>query len=405
MALKRTNKDAVKQSLGKRLVIFVSVTVIGFSFSLLSALNKLDSSDHKADLAALNLLTQFEKRPVERSLNSEQELRGWLEKTKKQISDKNLAARKQLIKWLEATGVKKEEVTRQKGQRPQEFSATEFELASDDRNILQRKQIDQGYGQMSYRYVLATRQTVDDHLQRLNVLFVPRKLVVATDIVNEQLREPAARPNLPLQGFSLVDGQFILRFHMTIAAGQSAVVETSDMHFTAAVEKVEIPSIAEVTMAGVGTLKRLYKDNRRTRRLAAVYGDLTLVSARSLASEYAVKSYKEIELLGFTFSTHRFPLALAVILTIVSLGNFLTVRTARRERLAIITDVTNESVFDILLHTLGVRVVVWMIIPILAIWLALPPFPLVLFEKAFLGLASLVILILGWRTVADSATL
>jgi hypothetical protein len=153
-----------------------------------------------------------------------------------------------------------------------------------------------------------------------------------------------------------------------------------------------------------GELEALFNTDWRKARLGGLYGLLPIEEAKSIASKGLTDAYQSISIFGFSFSTRLFPYAVLVCMTMAILVTWITIGSANRESLRILTDFSDPDVMDLLMDYYVGRVILWAILPPLAIVASLPPVPIGVYQRSALIVATVVLAVAGLFCVLRSRT-
>src|SRR5262249_30827121 len=173
----------------------------------------------------------------------------------------------------------------------------------------------------------------------------------------------------------------------------------------------QVPTTVQV-VNGVSLLSLIREDQRcqnqapydavELDRIRSIYGALDSAIARNVITDGILREYKDVNLLGFTFSSRRYFEALLVVSLLVIIGIFSTVQAARGAKLTVITGEETEDFTDIFVRSPLLRFFLWVVSIPVAIWLALPPFAISAAESyiVLVGIALLALLglIAFWRS-------
>jgi hypothetical protein len=143
------------------------------------------------------------------------------------------------------------------------------------------------------------------------------------------------------------------------------------------------------------SIRSLYEASDRKSYLRQMYGHLPMSSAVALANDGLTQAYRSASLFGFTFSTRRLPFAVLAFVATALLGTLVTLHTARRRRISLLADLTDEYALDVLLANLPARLVIWIVFPLSAVWAAVPLVPLSDAESRCLNAGVLLVFLLG----------
>ncbi len=158
------------------------------------------------------------------------------------------------------------------------------------------------------------------------------------------------------------------------------------------------PSLLEVSdpaRSANGPLLKLSDSPDRVAYLRRAYGHLPLDHASSLASEGLAQAYRSLSLFGFQFSTRRFPVAVLLCMIVALWQTLAALVVARRRQLPVLEQIADESAVEMLVSSRTLRVLLWVVLPLSAVWAALPLVPLSSHELTWLTIGSVVLACLG----------
>jgi hypothetical protein len=190
------------------------------------------------------------------------------------------------------------------------------------------------------------------------------------------------------------EGVVVLRFVVGAhgSGPQSLENKTKDVEVRVLYETVPGVSTAEFQGVATPSLNSLASDRALVDSLVQSFGDLPVRDARSLVSARALDSLQRVTVLGFSISRRELPLAIFLLQLLVVAGIFRTATEAAVRGLDISGGTETDSAFELLLGRRA-RFITWVLLPPVAVGLALPPFPLSWGEYA---LATGGALLLGW---------
>lgn len=111
-------------------------------------------------------------------------------------------------------------------------------------------------------------------------------------------------------------------------------------------------------------------------RLLTAYGGLKFGLAEQVLAEEYVRTYQSVDVFGFSISTRRYPFAILALMLVSTWVIAWTVETARQSKRRILSDVHDVDVVDSLLDFQLMRIALWVVLPVISVWAALPLFPL-----------------------------
>jgi len=170
------------------------------------------------------------------------------------------------------------------------------------------------------------------------------------------------------------------------------------VHIPVETAKFTGPSLLEVSdpsRSANEPLLQLAGLNERVSYLRRAYGHLPLEQATSLASEGLAQAYRSLSLFGFQFSTRRFPLAVVVCLAVALWLTLAALISARRRKLDVLRHIEDQSAVEMLVSNRYLRTLLWVVLPLSAVWSSLPLVPLPPHELLWLAFGSAVLIGLG----------
>jgi hypothetical protein len=142
-------------------------------------------------------------------------------------------------------------------------------------------------------------------------------------------------------------------------------------------------------------LEELVADPARANRLAAKYGLLEAVDAQAIVRGSLNHSYESIGLFGFSFSPERLPFAVLIVACLTMSAVAITAVRARRSASRVLAGVELEDALDIVLDSWIGRIALWLVLPPLSVFLALPAIGPGSREEAILWIGGSVLVALG----------
>lgn len=398
-----------QKALAKRLVTLSGMIVFVCALAFVTKLASFDAAVHRADLDALNLLDSSALQVGDRSEGSDEshyaEYSAWLQTEHNTLYDEGTQARQALVDDLIGLGVDEATLTSEMQSDADKFTTSDYPLSPDDRQFLSFEE---------WRFRIGRAPRVADRLDLLNALYAPRtahavksvgkraaepKLPPELTRQEPQFRRGGSEPSLGVKRFRL-DGDYVLvDLYIGSLYGRAGLLWQDVARYSVVVEAVEAPPIYKLIGGFSDDHAVLHDDLQRKRRLRAIYGLLPIDNAKAIASEHAIRTYRQIDIFGLTFSTQRFAMAVASFLLLIMLGICMTTRTANRRGLQIISGVAHESVLDVFLDSPWSRVVIFVIIPMGAIAASLPPFVLTTIEYTIIAILASGIAVLGFLTI------
>lgn len=387
-----------KVALAKRLNTLTAQLVAVSCLALVVFVANIDGKDYREDYEGLKLIDNLPSAQVS-AADPKYKFNYWLAANHPELLRQCNQARQALIEQLAGVGFPLEETLNRMKQNPGRFSAVDIVFTDDE-----TKQLFNTRREFSVRQA----KNVGEQLDHFELLYKPRKITVATTI---ELPEPKPLPVKQTIGMgqdsavrmSRVDSfhadtkhkAVVLQLAHPLPPQHRAFENYQEIRCPATFVKVGMISMAYALGVESDASLALYNDGERRDRLRTFYGALDLDNAKAIASEQAVKAYKQIDVLGLSFSAKRFPVAVAGILSFLSVGIFVTLRQAVDRQTKVITGSTEDSVIDMIIDWLPTRCAAFLVIPLLAIWASLPPFRLGTLEIICLVVGTATILILG----------
>ena len=255
----------------------------------------------------------------------------------------------------------------------------------------------------------AYKNTVSNLLNRLDFFGAPLKMSVATSITGNFPSIPADLSNSYIKSITLLGEKVKITFEedpsRSPAQRTPAMYEIEILVETQKIDVENLLSLISSNGDNTKVLEELYSENSRREFLDGAYGLLPLNEAKEVLSGNLVQAYQRVEILGFSISTKRLPLAVLMLFLVFLSGSFLTVIYAKRKSLRIISQVNDENPVDILIDNFFSRVLIFCVLPILSIVLSLPTFPISLLESILIKFGSLLVFSLGILIVINSRKL
>jgi hypothetical protein len=103
-----------------------------------------------------------------------------------------------------------------------------------------------------------------------------------------------------------------------------------------------------------------------------------------LVNERLTQAYRNVTLFGITVSTNRFPFAVLAFVGAALLGTIVTLRTAKRRRIALLDQLAEVHGLDCWTVRSPLLLLVWLVLPLTALGAALPLVPLSRVETIYL---------------------
>jgi hypothetical protein len=428
--------------------------------SVIAFLDSLTAHTRKNELMAildLEQLNQDFSRPSVEYQNGGIAGRRWLEKFHPELDDKNTQVREMLRLTIERHGESiYHEYELSSKENAERFSAILLPMSGGQRNTLAQR-----HPRLWDGYRERREPTINDLVNRFDLLIKPRTLFVAVAVVgqippiphrptlsgdnkhsNPTIKEvkplaptphsrdrtpqPATEPRnnqipIPIPVFKHSDSNerlpFLDNYQLQYSepnsgtAGEGVIVlqfaigkkNSSGQALQYEYKYVEVPVRYE-TVAGVSAAEfqgvatpalQLLGLNRQTiDSLILSYGDLPVSSAKTLVTTRALDSLQRVTVLGLTISRRILPIAILLLQALVLAGILKTATDTRARRLDVLGGVETDSAFELLLGSRA-RLVVWVILPVLAVGLAHPPFALSWAEYALVGGGALTLFCLG----------
>lgn len=379
-----------QKPLSNRLVALVSVILLVSAVSLVTRLARVDASEYRNDLDALGILDSAPLpvdvagpgRPVKSQYDT---YAAWLLTHKPELAEKGYKARKAVVDDLMSRGVAGD-LRGYMAVNPDRFTTSEYILSDVE---LKRVTV------TDWHFQVKRAPTVSDRIDLLNVLYKPRTCRAMTAV--------HVPPNFPPDAESLRVTSFELEGHNlrvgsrgSDPVGRAGISRIESIVYPVDVEEIEgCPTIGELIGGLTQDHQSLHDDAARQAHLREIYGPLHINDAKTIASEQAVRTYRQVDILGLSFSTRRLPFAVASFLVLAMLGVFLTTRAAAVRHLPIVSGATEDSVLGMVVESPWARTVTLVILPALAVWAGLPPFFLTATEYILLTLIGLIAFGLG----------
>lgn len=382
----------MKESLAKRLIFFGRLIIILSFLSFVCLLQKFDAHDLNLDVLDLSLLyslREFDDKDITYTTIFEETDRLIKNKDEKLYEDKqNL--RQKVYEWL----VEREmdmEGFRLSGKIGSARDIRPYIFFEYDVDIIKRR-----IGQKT-RSEYSVTQTVGYYLERLDVLASPGSINVACETQSRRLPDKRFRGGDYKFGNTYLRNTNLEIRYVICPPGAQQGCPDEVLELPVKVKRIERPSILHLTdeyRPQNRSLEDLFWSTRKD-RLNNQYGHLRLEEARSIASDELTKAYQSINVLGFSFSTQRFPFALLFLYGICLIGSLATLKIAKRSSIHILSEVTDENAIDLLINHLLSRLILWVVLPVVSIIISFPITPLPIAQTIMLLIGVVVLFALG----------
>jgi hypothetical protein len=401
----RLSKDAI----AKRLNTLAITILVICSAALLGFLTNVDSEGYRRDYEALKFLGELPEVSVS-AADPKYDFNAYLAQHDPDLLRRCNEARADLIDRLTKLGYDREAIVADVAYRARQYSAVALLFSDEERQLVRRR---------AAVYDVRKLDSVNSLVDRFELIYRPRRLAVLTGVSDPPAGDlpttPAGprprdgnRPDRGIAGFSLDSQNRVMRVETwePEPPGSRAVGRRGEIRFAAAAVEIDGPSLATAMKLDPSPVAdRLDSDAGRRGRLRSVYGPLDAQSAKGVTSDLAVRSFKQIEVLGLSFARDRLPVAVALILTALTFGVYVTACQAARRGHKVITEYADESVGDMVVDWPVTRVVAFLVLPVLAIWASLPSFPLGSGSYVWLAVCTLAVLGFGLGSLIVSRRL
>jgi hypothetical protein len=142
-------------------------------------------------------------------------------------------------------------------------------------------------------------------------------------------------------------------------------------------------------------LLALGADPERVAYLRRAYGHMPLDDATGLASDGLTQAYRSLTLFGFRVSTRRFPMAVLVCLAAALWQTLAALIALRRQKAGVLAEIIDDATIEILVSNRLARFVLWVLLPLTALWTSLPLVPLSETEMQTLIFGAVVLAVMG----------
>ncbi len=403
------------QVLTKRVKELARNILIVSSIALIVFLTNVDSGDYRADYEALNTLSELSDISVS-AANPDYKFNEWLaEKEPTLVKDCN-EARSSLIHDLSQCGFDKETLHGNIDEWPASYSAVDIVFSDAELEFMTRQP------GSTYHMDVDKARNVGQLLDRFELVHAPRGLAVVRRVkLPEEKPQPQSQPGSrpdserrysQIRGFHTDRKRngMVVQISHPEPAGYRDRERRQAVLCPAEIVSVDGLSLAEAMDLETPSGVRLFRDPEHRSRLRAIYGELDVQSAMSITSEQFVRSYKQVEILGMSFSAKRLPMAMCAILLILVACLYITVRQATALPRRMVAKVFEASPMEMIVDWFPVRVIALVLLPLVAIWASHPPFPLGVWDYAVLGTGTFTILVfcvgslVGIRRLQNDAT-
>ena len=216
----------------------------------------------------------------------------------------------------------------------------------------------------------------------------PMPMSVETGHRRARRRPVRYQEDLLFQSASLNDGRIEVRYEWMVDRGemvqqmdQDAFMDRSRLENipvkTTLIENA--PSLLELSdpeRTANGVLHALGTDTERVTYLRRAYGHMPLDEATGIASDGLTEAYRSLSLFGFRFSTRRFPLAVLLCLGAALWQTLAALVAIRRQQVGLLADIVDDATIEVLVSNRVSRFVLWVVMPLMALWTSLPLVPL-----------------------------
>lgn len=415
-----------REALAKRIVSLTHVMLALFLVGLVAFTSKIESRTLTQDVNDLSLLRSGQDllNTCEHLMGHNPEvqasLREWLSKYHSEVDEQRRRVRSVLATWLVKGGVPSRVLSSLPG-KPEYTGPSREEKHFYFIEII-------GYDLKS----ISQEGTVKDLLARLRILAQDRKISVAVELGSD-LPDLKSYPEFQVYYDDLsrinpeeskrrrmeFKGVILRNQKLKIDFSERAIPSYPGQHRLAS-QAIEIPvGTTEGMVPSFLTLKSQDdKDNsfakhlqdlgdnqERVSRLKSYYGPLGIESAINIAENGMVRAYRAVDILGFSISTRLLPIAILFAGLFVALGVWLTIRRAKSQRLAIITEGFQPEAASMLIRRVIGRLVVWAVLPPIAVFISFPPAPITFTQNILLCLGAAITAGIGVGATLDSLSL
>jgi|GEM_PF-5290593 len=138
-----------------------------------------------------------------------------------------------------------------------------------------------------------------------------------------------------------------------------------------AVQTSPVPATTLLDIYGIDADFNALQESVELEKLQKHYGELPLDQVLALVGADYMKANESIDVLGFSFSTTSMPLALLCFLLFVSAGIYIMVREGVKRGLKVFS-FENEDMTGYFLRRRWIRLVLWIVLPVLALAATFP---------------------------------
>ncbi len=321
----RVDSALTTQVLAKRLNGFVKLILIVSSIALIVFLTNVDSGDYREDYEALRTLSELPDISLS-AANPKYAFNEWLTQHKPELFKEANDVRISLINELSQYGFSKEKLLEDISSYPAKFSAVDFVFSDHEMEWIERRR-------SNYTIDKDDARNVKDLIDIFETAYSSRSLAVAGAVtLNEQKIQRISQPRGGSQISEFFTDQKSKQIVVIIKhpepQGSRAFWSEQEVVYPTELTYVNGPSLAAAMGFESDLGLKLFNNSEHRSRLRKVYRVLDVKSAMSITSEQFVRSYKQVEILGMAFSARRLPLAVSLILSILTACNSLPLMMA-----------------------------------------------------------------------------
>ncbi|MCP3874894.1 MAG: hypothetical protein GY699_17300 [Desulfobacteraceae bacterium] len=334
---------------------------------------------------------------------------GWLDKNRPELSNLRRTARGEIFDWLKNQGLSSNLAFRLAGKEPQSDSQTipfyfiQFVDRKSDTDL-------------TSQIKLVSFGSVNEVIDKLDSLATPTNIICVKKLNIDSL------PELPPDIFndrratkelavSLFGNELSVRLRRIY---RNAPIQTmpDKFFFPVETELVVGPSYIELKTPSSPLnifLIKLYQSDERKRYLRKTYGHMPIGEAQKIIADSLTQAYKRISILGFSFSTRKFPFAVVFFCLISLIATLLILRRPWLMRKTDSFDNQSDSKMEepdsLLYGSIYLRAFIWIVLPVVSIFAAIPIIPITINEQILIYSSGAIIFLLGCTTVIISKDL
>ena len=433
----------------KRLLSLSRIYLIIFGFSMVALIHKLDSMELQKDIRALDLVSSVNKIMSEDRIDMKQlqsKAKIWLELNNKDLAKQHIKARQKLVDAIRLSGVNEMTIAFAKGRVPVAGEQ------HDNFSLLHIVDVEEDLKKITSPIYTSAELTVNETFKRFMYLTKPRTLKVVIDVEQlDRLRLPVQKSNLskpenktesgtmnpPVMPPDLMipfgpvappmypaimgsaekrlrdvdfDGNNVLITYITPLTLSNMAQQTPSEQppmdkFPTKIVDMNSLSIYGLMKSENDEITALRNNVDRLAKHRLLYGNMKFDLAQQFMYRDFNQAYTNISIFGFDFSTRRYPLAVLFMSIGISIGIYWTLNTGKKNKMVLFTHDFHEDIMYGLMSNKFSRSILWIILPVIAVFASLPIFDLSQSELLVIGLGILAMVIIGSSSLLASQEL